>query len=268
MLNPHPTLIPAIEAGFVKTVYSPGSELGMEKYVSSRPDVFFTGRDGSQRTNRAFSHAAGHYACDLFIGSTLQMDSHGNSSTVTLERITGFGGAPNLGSDSPGRRHPTPAWLKAGLQARQDGDGPGRGRKLVVQVTETFHRGRQPVFVEELDACHVMEKTGMILPPVMIYGDDLSHVVTEEGIANLLLCCTAAERHEAIRGVAGATPVGLGRSGKGVENLRDRGIIRRPEDLGVDIRSATRDLLAAQSIENLVDSSGGLYEPPERFRAG
>jgi malonate decarboxylase alpha subunit len=26
------------------------------------------------------------------------------------------------------------------------------------------------------------------LPPIMIYGDDVSHIVTEEGIANLLLC--------------------------------------------------------------------------------
>jgi malonate decarboxylase alpha subunit len=268
MLNPHPTLIPAIEAGFVKTVYSPGSELGMENYVSCRPDVFFTGRDGSQRTNRAFSHAAGHYACDLFIGSTLQMDIHGNSSTVTLGRITGFGGAPNLGADSPGRRHATSAWLKAGRQAREIGDGPARGRKLVVQITETFRKGGQPVFAEELDACQVMEKTGMILPPVMIYGDDISHVVTEKGIANLLLCRTSEERSEAIRGVAGDTPVGLGRCGRTVENLRDRGIIRRPDDLGVDISSATRDLLAARSIGDLVNCSGGLYEPPERFRTG
>jgi hypothetical protein len=30
----------------------------------------------------------------------------------------------------------------------------------------------------------------MPLPPVMIYGDDVSHVLTEEGIANLLLCRT------------------------------------------------------------------------------
>ena len=44
-LNPHPTMIPAIEAGFVKSVHSFGSELGMEAYVAARPDIFFTGRD-------------------------------------------------------------------------------------------------------------------------------------------------------------------------------------------------------------------------------
>src|SRR5688572_12097696 len=104
-LNPHPALIPAIECGFVESVHSFGSEMGMERYVAARPDVFFTGRDGSLRSNRALCQAAGHYACDLFIGSTLQIDVAGNSSTTTADRITGFGGAPNMGADSLGRRH-------------------------------------------------------------------------------------------------------------------------------------------------------------------
>ncbi|UZN00534.1 malonate decarboxylase subunit alpha [Lysinibacillus sp. MHQ-1] len=41
MLNPHPTLIPAIESGWVESVHCFGGELGMEKYVESRRDVFF-----------------------------------------------------------------------------------------------------------------------------------------------------------------------------------------------------------------------------------
>lgn len=266
MLNPHPTMIPAIESGFVESVYSPGSELGMEAYVRSRPDIFFTGIDGSQRTNRAFSHAAGHYACDLFIGSTLQVDLDGNSSTVTLDRIAGFGGAPNLGADARGRRHCQPGWLKAGQQSQGDSKGMPRGRKLVVQMVETFREQMQPTFVDRLDAWDFKENIGMDLPPVMVYGDDVSHIVTEEGIANLLLCRTAEERNEAIRGVAGYTAVGRGRSRSMVENLRDRGIIRRPEDLGIDKRLATRDLLAARSVKELVHWSGGLYQPPKRFR--
>ena len=48
--------------------------------------------------------------------------------------------------------------------------------------------------------------------------------------------------------------------------LRDRGIIKRPEDLGIDKRLATRDLLAARTIKDLVRASGGLYDPPKRFR--
>jgi malonate decarboxylase alpha subunit len=265
-LNPHPALIPAIEAGFVESVHSFGSELGMEAYISARPDVFFTGADGSMRSNRALCQAAGHYACDLFIGSTLQIDLAGNSSTATLGRIAGFGGAPNMGSDARGRRHASPAWLKAGREARDGRMAMPRGQKLVVQMVETFREHMQPAFVERLDAWELAETANMDLPPVMIYGEDVSHILTEEGIANLLLCRTDEEREQAIRGVAGYTPVGLGRDKAMVENLRDRGIIRRPEDLGIDKRQATRDLLAARSVKDLVRASGGLYDPPKRFR--
>jgi malonate decarboxylase alpha subunit len=101
---------------------------------------------------------------------------------------------------------------------------------------------------------------------VMIYGDDLTHILTEDGIANLLLCRTDEEREQAIRGVAGFTPVGLGRDDRMVENLRDRGVIRRAEDLGIDKRQASRSLLAARSMRDLVRLSGGLYNPPKRFR--
>ncbi|MEP7100371.1 MAG: malonate decarboxylase subunit alpha, partial [Burkholderiales bacterium] len=140
-LNPHPALIPAIEAGWVESIHSFGSELGMEDYIRARSDVFFTGPDGSLRSNRAFCQAAGHYACDLFIGSTLQIDLAGNSSTATLGRIAGFGGAPNMGADARGRRHSSPAWLKAGAEARRGlsgARGTPRGQKLVVQMVETF----------------------------------------------------------------------------------------------------------------------------------
>jgi len=264
-LNPHPALIPAIESGFVQSVHSFGSELGMERYIEARSDVFFTGSDGSMRSNRAFSQTAGLYACDMFIGSTLQIDLQGNSSTATRDRIAGFGGAPNMGSDARGRRHASPAWLKAGQQAALPGQMP-RGRKLVVQMVETFREHMAPAFVERLDAWELAERAKMPLPPVMIYGDDVTHLLTEEGIANLLLCRSPEEREQAIRGVAGYTAVGLGRDRAMVENLRDRGIIRRPEDLGIRTRDASRDLLAARSVKDLVRWSGGLYNPPKRFR--
>lgn len=268
-LNPHPALIPAIEAGFVESVHSFGSELGMERYIESRPDVFFTGRDGSMRSNRAMCQVAGHYACDMFIGSTLQMDLQGNSSTATLGRIAGFGGAPNMGSDARGRRHTSQAWLKAGQQAQQSQQGRKkipRGQKLVVQMVETFREHMQPAFVEELDAWQLAEQAKLDIPPVMIYGDDVTHILTEEGIANLLLCRSEEEREQAIRGVAGYTAVGMARDRKMVENLRDRGVILRAEDMGIDKRMATRDLLAAKNMKDLVRASGGLYSPPKRFR--
>ena len=101
-LNPHPTLIPAIESGWVKSIHSFGSEVGMEDYTRARSDVFFNGRDGSLRSNRVLCQLAGQYAVDAFVGSTLQMDGDANSSTVTAGRITGHGGAPNMGHDPHG----------------------------------------------------------------------------------------------------------------------------------------------------------------------
>jgi malonate decarboxylase alpha subunit len=100
----------------------------------------------------------------------------------------------------------------------------------------------------------------------MVYGDDETHLVTEEGIAHLHRCASLPEREQAIRAVAGYTPVGLARDRSAGEGLRARGIVQRPEDLGIDARLATRDLLAARSIKDLVRWSGGLYDPPKRFR--
>ncbi len=265
-LNPHPTLIPAIESGWVKQIHCFGSEVGMDDYIRARPDVYFTGSDGSLRSNRAFCQAAGLYACDLFIGSTLEIDLAGNSSTVTPERIPGFGGAPNMGSDAHGRRHASDAWLKAGRQASDADPKMVRGRKLVVQLLETFGDKMVPTFVEQLSSVEFAQRMQLELVPVMIYGDDVSHLVTEEGIANLLLCRTAEEREQAIRGVAGFTEAGRARDCKMVENLRDRGVIRRPEDLQIDPLNANRQLLAARSIKDLVTWSGDLYQPPGKFR--
>ncbi|MFM0060925.1 malonate decarboxylase subunit alpha [Paraburkholderia phytofirmans] len=262
-LNPHPTLIPAIETGWIESVHCFGGELGMEAYVAQRPDVFFTGRDGSMRSNRAMSQIAGQYAVDMFIGSTLQMDGTGNSSTVTHGRLTGFGGAPNMGHDPHGRRHATPAWLDL-LQT----DSPlERGRKLVVQMVETFQAGGQPTIVESLDAVAVGRESGMPLAPVMIYGDDVTHVLTEEGIAYLYKARSLEHRMEMIAAVAGVTPIGLASSAEKRAALRRDGFVALPEDLGIHRSEATRSLLAAKSMADLVDWSDGLYEPPARFRS-
>jgi malonate decarboxylase alpha subunit len=265
-LNPHPTLIPAIESGWVEQIHSFGGEVGMEDYISARSDVYFTGHDGTLRSNRLICQTAGLYACDMFIGSTLQIDLAGNSSTVTEGRIAGFGGAPNMGSDAHGRRHSTAPWLKAGREASDGETKLSRGRKLVVQILETFGEKMKPNFVETLDSVAMAKELNFDLAPIMIYGDDVTHIVTEEGIANLLLCRSPAEREQAIRGVAGFTDVGRKRDRKAVEALRQRGVIRRPDDLGIDPLAASRQLLAARSIKDLVTWSGGLYRPPSKFR--
>jgi malonate decarboxylase alpha subunit len=262
VLNPHPTLIPAIEAGFVESVYCFGSEVGMERYVSERADVFPVGADGNLRSNRALAQAAGQYACDLFVGATLQIDAQGNSSTATKGRIAGFGGAPNMGADARGRRHSSPAWLHAGHQA---GDST-RGRKLVLQMVETRQPDGMPSFVERLDAIDLATAAGFELPPVMIYGDDVTHVITEQGVANLLLCRSPKEREGALRAIAGDTDFGRAQARDMTDNLRERRIVMQPSDLGIDAKDATRDLLSARTIDDLVVWSGGLYVPPLKFR--
>ncbi|MBW8705495.1 Acetyl-S-ACP:malonate ACP transferase [Streptomyces sp. MBT84] len=261
-LNPHPTLIPAIESGWVETIHSFGGESGMNDYVAARPDVFFNGADGSLRSNRVLCQLAGQYAIDMFIGSTLQMDYEGNSSTVTEGRLSGFGGAPNMGHDPHGRRHATPAWLDL-----HHGEGAGmRGRKLVVQIVETFQSSGTPTFVESLDAIKVGEDAGMPIPPVMIYGDDVSHVVTEEGVAYLYKATSLEDRKAALAAIAGVTPLGRSADASALERLRRDGLVALPADLKVDTSLADRSLLAARSIGDLVAWSGGLYKPPPRFR--
>ena len=262
-LNPHPTLIPAIESGWVESVHCFGGELGMENYIAARPDVFFTGPDGSMRSNRAFCQMAGQYAVDMFIGSTLQVDGLANSSTVTRGRLSGFGGAPNMGHDPHGRRHATPAWLAM----INEPDPLARGRKLVVQMVETFQAGVKPTFVETLEAVEVAKTSGMPLAPVMIYGDDVTHVLTEEGIAYLYRARSLEERRAMVAAVAGITDVGLGVDAKRVAQLRREGKVAYPEDLGIRRTDASRSLLAAGSVADLVDWSGGLYQPPAKFRS-
>lgn len=269
VLNPHPTLIPAIEMGFVESVATFGSEVGMEDYVAARPDIFPVGPDGNLRSNRALCQALGHYSIDAFVGATLQMDRYGNSSTAVAGRIAGFGGAPNMGCNPPGRRHSSLAWLKAG---QEDGmvaaltGGVPRGRKLVVQLLETRGAGGEPAFVDRLDAWALREQTGLEVPPVMIYGDAITHVVTEQGIAHIHRCTSLAEREAAIGAVSGDTVPGRRVTAEMKTELRLRGLVQTPADLGIDPAAADQSFLAARSLADLVRWSGGLYRVPQKFR--
>jgi malonate decarboxylase alpha subunit len=135
-----------------------------------------------------------------------------------------------------------------------------------VQIAETFKAGRVPTFVESLDAIGVGERAGLATAPVMIYGDDVSHVVTEEGIAYLYKATGETERRAALSAVAGVIPVGLRADPVITSGLRKRGLVAFPTDLGIPVGLATRTLLAARSVSDLVRWSGGLYHPRKRFR--
>lgn len=261
VLNPHPTLIPAIESGWVKQVCAFGGELGMDKYTAARPDIFFTGSDGALRSNRAIAQVAGLYGMDLFLGGTLQMDYEGNSSTVTNGRLSGFGGAPNMGNSTGGRRHTTQAWCE---MAPKNGS-LASGRKLVVQLMKSSSKFG-PGFVPELEAVSIGKKAGLAAPPVMVYGEDVTHVVTEQGIAYLYQAETVEERTRLLACVAQGTPLGDTVTQEQIRQLRAEGKVALPEDLDIDVTKANRSLLAAQSLEEIAKISGGLYEVPQRFR--
>ncbi|MEA2733273.1 MAG: malonate decarboxylase alpha subunit, partial [Acetobacteraceae bacterium] len=76
----------------------------------------------------------------------------------------------------------------------------------------------------------------------------------------------ASVQHSPLRAIAGDTDFGRAISAETTADLRRCGVVMLPADLGIDPHTATRDLLAAQSIGDLVRCSGGLYEPPARFR--
>jgi malonate decarboxylase alpha subunit len=92
-------------------------------------------------------------------------------------------------------------------------------------------------------------------------------VVTEEGIAYLYLARDLDERKAALAAVAGVTRLGLERSRERTKELRTRGIVQLPDDLGIRRTDARRSLLAAHNIRELVQWSDGLYDPPARFRS-
>ncbi|MCD6579745.1 malonate decarboxylase subunit alpha [bacterium] len=258
-LNPHPTMIPAIEAGFVEHIYSFGNEPGMEEYIKARGDIFSMGPDGTMRSSRSNAHTAGLYAIDLFIGATLQIDRYGNSSTAIKGMIAGFGGAPNLGSTPPGRRHYTKTFKMAGHKENDI----IYGRKLVVQITPTVSEKKGiPVFKKELDAMELYKEGFFNAPPIMISGDQVTHIVTEKGIAYLDKCRDIESRMAAVAAIAGDTDVGRSISKKEIAKLREEKKVQTPEDLGIDKKRANNKLLAARSIKELEKLSGGLYKCP------
>ena len=99
-------------------------------------------------------------------------------------------------------------------------------------------------------------------PPVMITGDQVTHVVTERGVAYLDRCEDLETRRLAIAAVAGDTPVGRTIRKSQVGPLRRAGVVKTAEDLGIDARKATPDRLAAHSLDDLVRISKGLYRVP------
>jgi malonate decarboxylase alpha subunit len=84
-LNPHPTLIPAIERGWAKSIHPFGSEVEMDQYIAARPDIFLTGRDGSLRS--PLSYDVRDYAKLGLLHKLLHVDSPENPSQQEIQNV-------------------------------------------------------------------------------------------------------------------------------------------------------------------------------------
>lgn len=67
---------------------------------------------------------------------------------------------------------------------------------------------------------------------------------------------------EAISSISGRNPEV---NGQILLKLRRLGVVKTPEDLDIDRRRANKELLAAKSLQELVEWSGGLYKLPEKY---
>ena len=175
VLNPHPTLIPAIESGWVESVVCFGSEVGMADYTRARPDVFFTGHDGSLRSNWQLPQRSSPVNMRWTCSSGLRF----RWTPKAIPRRSPRGGwpasvvpptwaamcvaaaslEPSMVVDMVTHTVTPPARGAASSWCKWSRPSPGR-------------RGQQSI-VEELDAIAVGKKAGMPIVPVMIYGDDV-----------------------------------------------------------------------------------------------
>ena len=140
----------------------------------------------------------------------------------------------------------------AGATTAPPGCAPARKRARPCAAASSWCRWcrqRQPngapSFVERLDAFDLAASAGFALPPVMIYGDDVSHVITERGVANLLRCRSPQEREAALRAVAGDTDFGRRQSAETTRRPappRHRDVPLRPRHRRRKRRRATGSL--------------------------
>ncbi|MGE5672813.1 MAG: malonate decarboxylase subunit alpha [Mycobacterium leprae] len=115
---PRPSLIPAVESGFVARVLPLSTEPGMERYMAARRRVFPVGPHGQPAFDCWEAATLGVQATDLFLRTPMVVDVLGN---YTLNRSDIIRGESRVGA-------------------------------LVVLVCETFRTARNATFVESFTA--------------------------------------------------------------------------------------------------------------------
>ena len=207
-LNPHPTLIPAIEAGWVEQIHCFGSEVGMEDYIA--------------RAARHLLHRARRLAA-------LEPRLLPDGRPLCLRHVHRIDAAdrprgPQLdGHDQPHRRlrrraqHGLrPARPPPSERALAEGRRGGRPRlrpRRCAAAASSWCRSARPSATQRCRSSSSgsmrsswREKLDLDLAPVMVYADDVTHIVTEEGIANLLLCRDARTSASRRSAASPATP--------------------------------------------------------------
>ena len=220
---------------------------GMERYIAARPDVFFTGRDGSLRSNRVLCQLAGQYArrpvhrLDAADGRrrATRRPSRSDGSRASAARRTWATTRTAGGIRSE-------AWLE--LMQRDRPDRRAAASSSCRWSRPSRKAARRPFVDDARRGRRSAQEAGMPIAPVMIYGDDVSHVVTEEGIAYLYKAEGIEERRAALAAIAGVTRSACGDPARDRRAAASRGIVAYPEDLGVRRGEAKRSLLAARSI--------------------
>ena len=147
-LNPHPTLIPAIEAGFVESVHSFGSEVGMEDYIRGAAGHFLH----RARTADALQPRLLPGRRPLRLRPVHRLDLADRLAGQQLDRHAGphrrFRRCAEHGRRCTRAPPCCPAWLQGRSRSARGDIAMPRGQKLVVQIVETFREHMQPAFVE------------------------------------------------------------------------------------------------------------------------
>ena len=257
-------------AGWSRSTAS-AREVGMEDYVARAPRrVLHRPRRLPALQPRASARRPASTPATCSSARRCRSTCDGNSSTVTLGRIAGFGGAPNMGADPHGRRHSSARLAEGRREAADAGAACARGRKLVVQIVRDLRR-------EQCAGASSRRSTRWTLgeqlrhadlPPVMIYGDDVTPH-RHRGRHRQPLLCAATRGARAgdprrRRLYPDRRPGATGAHGRAAARARRCRAGRRTSASSAP--RPNRTLLAARCVEDLVRWSGGLYQPPERFR--
>jgi len=175
VLNPHPTADPGDRAGFVRQRLLLRLELGIGT-LRPRNRRYIPGWRRRQSAVQPALGGRGTIRLRSFIGGTLQIDAQGNSSTATKDRIHRLRWRAEYGRRPRGRTPRRPTWLRAGRKARRE----PAGTQLVVQmrcrpISRMAHRALSNGWTRSTS----QPRPRFALPPVIIYGDDVTHVFTE-----------------------------------------------------------------------------------------